>query len=240
MRLAGRGESALGRERVPTDAQPRSRRPAGRKSGRQTRRMDSAAPEHFLRYFDGVVRQYPGARLSPAWRSLERVTRDWSTFAKAGAASQGDVDRLFDRLRRSAPSATIWEPIWQGIAGWARQLGLLTPDLTRSEYAALQRGEAFRTTSHRWLTPHQRPFDRDVGHGLQEARERAGLTRGEIADVLGVPHQEVKNVEWGLARADEARVLQTLHACGADVDFRPRRAQGDSLLSIVRRRDRPG
>jgi hypothetical protein len=199
--------------------------------------MNHALTEHFLRYFDGIVRQYPRARISPAWRSLERVTRDWNAFAKAGAVSQGEVDDLFDRLRRSATTATIWEPIWQGIVEWARELELRTPGLTRDEYLHLQRSEAFRSASHRWLTPHQRPFDRDVGLGLQEARERAGLTRGEIADRLGMSHRDVKDVEWGLARADESRVLRMLEACGLDVDFRPRHTRGDSLLSIVRRRD---
>lgn len=64
------------------------------------------------------------------------------------------------------------------------------------------------------------------GHRLRDARERAGLTQGELAAVLGVDRNTVGRAELGRTAPSAATVAAWARACGVSAD---------ALLGLERR-----
>jgi transcriptional regulator with XRE-family HTH domain len=52
---------------------------------------------------------------------------------------------------------------------------------------------------------------------LRTARERAGLTQGELAEKLGRSQSYITSIERATARADGVQTFDWLHACGSNL-----------------------
>lgn len=55
-----------------------------------------------------------------------------------------------------------------------------------------------------------------VGRALQEARERAGYSQTQLAEMLGIARANVRNWEQGRVLPDPLKVIDYLRACGCD------------------------
>jgi len=62
-----------------------------------------------------------------------------------------------------------------------------------------------------------------VAEGLRAAREKAGLTQGELASKLGKSQTLVSQAEGGRERVGARYVAAVLKACGLPKDWKPAR-----------------
>lgn len=74
--------------------------------------------EDFLRYFEGVNRQYPGEH----WRNGAEMSRRWLALL-AGEPTQADIDEFVARLEAEPNYGSGWLDLGMQFRSWARQCG---------------------------------------------------------------------------------------------------------------------
>lgn len=87
------------------------------------------------------------------------------------------------------------------------------------------------------LTPHQR-WIRDVrrealGRALADARQQAGLTQGELADISGVSRPTLSRLERGTSSISSDRLWDLAAACGTTPAALFEAAQADERITAV-------
>jgi transcriptional regulator with XRE-family HTH domain len=61
--------------------------------------------------------------------------------------------------------------------------------------------------------------DRRVGARMRERRIMLGLTQNQLAELIGVTHQQAHKYEKGINRIASGRLYDIAHSLGVDVDY---------------------
>jgi DNA-binding XRE family transcriptional regulator len=125
----------------------------------------------------------------------------WSRFARV--LTQADVeDALVDAIETGAKDyqSFEWQPVNQGMA--------------RTRELAEQR-------CTRWQEKNAIEYARrSIAATLKAARRHAGLTKAELAKIIGRSQSLVMGAEGGFISVDELYVVDVLKACGLPEDWR--------------------
>lgn len=60
-------------------------------------------------------------------------------------------------------------------------------------------------------------IDRFVAQRVREARREAGMSQGELADDIGITHQQMQKYEAGRNRISAGRLAAIAERCGRDI-----------------------